>query len=124
MAKQHYQASSAACVQTMLKERLVKVAEEQHSRHPQYRGSWSGDNWVVAQAKQDIIHPRRSGIKVLSKGEFVLLDKNSLHTLTADKTARPSNVGKQFVTVYLAKNCGGVNTSLRADSFQIMTILS
>lgn len=93
-------------------DRLIEQANSQHVQHPQYAGHW--DSWVVVTAKRQI---KAHGQVVLEKGEAVLMDPASIHTMTEADFPRPSALGKTFATFYLARNCGGVDTSLRADYF-------
>jgi hypothetical protein len=64
-------------------------------------------NWVIGTAQKDII---QRGVLCLKKGEQVLLDPNS---------TKKNSQGRTTVSVYLAKNLGGVNTSRYASEFQI-----
>jgi hypothetical protein len=63
-------------------------------------------NWEVATAKKDIKH---RGVLVLAKGEPVLYNPDSF------RHQEVSN--RKLVTVYLARNLGGVNTSRYASEF-------
>lgn len=56
-------------------------------------------NWEVAYAKRDL---KQHGVLVVKKGEPVLYDPNSIHY--SDYAER------DIVTVYLARNLGGMDT--------------
>lgn len=77
------------------------------ANNSKYGGQLDRSDWTVAVAKKDII---QRGVLCLKKGEQVLLDPNS---------TKKNSQGRTTVTVYLAKNLGGVNTSRYASEFEI-----
>ena len=95
--------------QTWYKNILKAVAEEQNQSHPQYKGSWDGDNWVPMIANRNI---KLHGVLVAEKGEIFLMDTKSFCTLTAQQTEKKNLIGHTFATFYVPKNFGGTNTSL------------
>ena len=77
------------------------------ANNSKYGGQIDRSDWTVAVAKKDII---QRGVLCLKKGEQVLLNPNS---------TKKNSQGRTTVTVYLAKNLGGVNTSRYSSEFQI-----
>ncbi len=77
------------------------------ANNSKYGGQIDRSNWAIGIAKKDII---QRGVLCLKKGEQVLLDPNS---------TKKNSQGSTTVTVYLAKNLGGVNTSRYASEFEI-----
>lgn len=77
------------------------------ANNSKYGGQIDRSNWAIGIAKKDII---QRGVLCLKKGEQVLLDPNS---------TKKNSQGRTTVTVYLAKNLGGVNTSRYASEFEI-----
>ncbi len=63
-------------------------------------------NWEVAYAKRDL---KQHGVLVARKGEPVLYDPNSFEY--------SDYVNRHIVTVYLAQNLGGVNTTRYQSEF-------
>jgi hypothetical protein len=80
------------------------ISEANNSK---YGAKIDRSNWAIGIAKKDII---QRGVLCLKKGEQVLLDPNS---------TKKNSQGRTTVTVYLAKNLGGVNTSRYASEFEI-----
>ena len=77
------------------------------ANNSKYGGQIDRSNWAIGIAKKDII---QRGVLCLKKGEQVLLDPNS---------TKKNSQGRTTVTVYLAKNLGGVKTSRYASEFEI-----
>lgn len=96
-----------------MKALLVKEADSTHKHLPQYAGHWDGDEWVPMMAIRTI---KRFGHVDLTKGQFYLVNVESVRTLTAQETSKPENVGKAFVTVYRPDT--QVDTSMRLDYFK------
>lgn len=96
-----------------LRQRLIHEAAEAHAEYPQYDGYWNG--WLVAYAKRTLKH---RGQIVAEKGDPALFDPASVKP-NDDPFARPSTQGKVFLTVYLPRNCGGMNTSWQAKDWQV-----
>ena len=80
------------------------ISEANNSK---YGAKVDRSTWSIGIAKKDII---QRGVLCLKKGEQVLLDPNS---------TKKNSQGRTTVTVYLAKNLGGVNTSRYASEFEI-----
>ena len=80
------------------------ISEANNSK---YGAQVDRSTWSIGTAKKDII---QRGVLCLKKGEQVLLDPNS---------TKKNSQGRTTVTVYLAKNLGGVNTSRYASEFEI-----
>lgn len=85
----------------------IKSTLINEANNSKYGGQIDRSDWTVAVAKKDII---QRGVLCLKKGEQVLLNPNS---------TKKNSQGRTTVTVYLAKNLGGVNTSRYASEFQI-----
>jgi len=99
------------------KKALQAQAESDHSMHPQYKGHWDGDNWVVMVATKKITHLGRT---IFNKGDKCLMDNTSMKTLTAVETSKKANIGKTFAVFYCHAN-HACNTSLRLDFFAPLT---
>ena len=63
-------------------------------------------NWEVAYAKRDL---KQHGVLVVKKGEPVLYNPNSFHY--------SDYVKRDIVTVYLARNLGGMDTFRHKSEF-------
>lgn len=99
-----------------LKERLVAEAAENLAGLPQYVGFH--DDWVVARIKRNL---RSRGAPIATKGEFVLLDPDSVTTPEhPDVIAGFSSPG--FVTVYLPNHwvSGGCHTSVKTTDVEVL----
>lgn len=92
---------------------LVAQADNDLAQYPQYKNHWKGDNWIVMKAKKKIV---LRGVTILNKGQTVLMNKNSLQTLTAADTHKRANIGKTFAVFYIHVNT--CDTSLRLDFFE------
>jgi len=80
------------------------ISEANNSK---YGAQVDRSTWSIGTAKKDITH---RGVVCVKKGEQVLLDPNS---------TKKNSQGRTTITVYLAKNLGGVNTSRYASEFEI-----
>ena len=85
----------------------IKNALIKEANTSKYGGQVDRSSWVIAVAKKDII---QRGVLCLKKGEQVLLNPNSI-----TKNSRNQTV----VSVYLAKNLGGIDTSRYASEFDL-----
>ncbi len=86
---------------TTLKEDLLQQADQ--SKNAKIDRS----NWKVCTARKQVIH---RGTICANEGDAILFDPESL-------TKNAS--GRWIVTVYLAKNLGGVNTTRYASEFAL-----
>ena len=81
----------------------VLLEEASHSKNAKVDRS----EWKVCVAKKDITH---RGVTHAKKGESLLYDPNSLWKYEG---------GRLNITVYLARNMGGVNTGRYASEFEL-----
>lgn len=66
-------------------------------------------DWLVCFAKKDIVH---RGVVCLKKGDPVLFDPTSMHY--------SEHARRKCVTVYLARNLGGINTTRYVSEFTFL----
>jgi hypothetical protein len=86
----------------------IKNALIKEANNSKYGGQVDRSNWIVGIAKKDIV---QRGVLCLKKGEQVLLNPNSIMKNSRNQTV---------VSVYLAKNLGGIDTSRYAAEFEIV----
>lgn len=99
-----------------LKDRLVAEASKLKAKYPQYDGYF--DDWEVVRIKRNL---RSRGAPIASKGEFVLMEPDSLTTPDhPDVVAGLRSVG--FVTVFLPNHWldGGSSTSVKATDVEVV----